>query len=197
VAEVGSQERTVYRGGDRTLVLVDCGAKASIIEKLRARDLTIIRVPSDYDFLGEDFDGVLVSNGPGDPRSCGKTIGHLARALRAKRPIMGICLGHQLLALAAGANTYKLKFGHRGHNQPCLEEGTGRCFITSQNHGFAVDPATLPAGWEAWFTNANDGSNEGMRHRSEPFLSVQFHPEAAPGPLDCEPLFDEFVSMMR
>jgi carbamoyl-phosphate synthase small subunit len=197
VAEVGSRDRIVYPGGHRTVVLVDCGAKASIIEKLRARGLTIIRVPSDYDFLGEDFDGVLVSNGPGDPRSCGQTIRHLARALRARRPIMGICLGHQLLALAAGANTYKLKFGHRGHNQPCLEEGTGRCFITSQNHGFAVDAATLPAGWEAWFTNANDGSNEGMRHRSEPFLSVQFHPEAAPGPLDCEPLFDEFVSMMR
>ncbi|HEX2462694.1 MAG TPA: glutamine-hydrolyzing carbamoyl-phosphate synthase small subunit [Vicinamibacterales bacterium] len=197
VAEVGSRDRIVYPGGDRTVVLVDCGAKASIIEKLRARGLTIIRVPSDYDFLGEDFDGVLVSNGPGDPRSCRNTIRHLTRALRARRPIMGICLGHQLLALAAGANTYKLKFGHRGHNQPCLEEGTGRCFITSQNHGFAVDPATLPAGWEAWFTNANDGSNEGMRHRSEPFLSVQFHPEAAPGPLDCEPLFDEFVGMMR
>jgi carbamoyl-phosphate synthase small subunit len=110
---------------------------------------------------------------------------------------MGICLGHQLLALAAGANTYKLKFGHRGHNQPCIEEGTGRCVITSQNHGFAVDPATLPAGWEAWFTNANDGSNEGMRHRSRPFLSVQFHPEATPGPLDCEALFDQFVSMIR
>jgi carbamoyl-phosphate synthase small subunit len=197
VAEVGSRERIVYPGGDRTVVVVDCGAKASIIEKLRARGLTLIRVPSDYDFLGEDFDGVLVSNGPGDPRACGETIGHLARALRANRPIMGICLGHQLLALAAGANTYKLKFGHRGHNQPCLEEGTGRCFITSQNHGFAVDPATLPAGWEAWFTNANDGSNEGMRHRSKPFLSVQFHPEAAPGPVDCEPLFDQFVGMMR
>jgi carbamoyl-phosphate synthase small subunit len=197
VAEVGSRERIVYPGGDRTVVLVDCGAKASIIEKLRARGVTIIRVPSDYDFLCEDFDAVLVSNGPGDPRSCRETIRHIARALRARRPIMGICLGHQLLALAAGASTYKLKFGHRGHNQPCLEEGTGRCFITSQNHGFAVDPATLPAGWEAWFTNANDGSNEGMRHRSEPFLSVQFHPEAAPGPLDCEPLFDEFVSMMR
>jgi carbamoyl-phosphate synthase small subunit len=110
---------------------------------------------------------------------------------------MGICLGHQLLALAAGAHTYKLKFGHRGHNQPCLEEGSARCFITSQNHGFAVDAATLPAGWDPWFRNANDGSNEGMRHRSKPFFSVQFHPEAAPGPVDCAALFDQFVSMMR
>jgi carbamoyl-phosphate synthase small subunit len=202
VAQVGSRERIVYPGGERTVVVVDCGAKASIIEKLRSRGLTVIRVPSDYDFLGEDFDGVLVSNGPGDPLACGETIQHLARALRANRPIMGICLGHQLLALAAGANTYKLKFGHRGHNQPCIEvgtrqEGTERCFITSQNHGFAVDANTLPAGWHPWFVNANDGSNEGMRHRSKPFLSVQFHPEAAPGPVDCEPLFDQFVSMMR
>jgi carbamoyl-phosphate synthase small subunit len=113
---------------------------------------------------------------------------------------MGICLGHQLMALAAGANTYKLKFGHRGHNQPCLEIGEDgkqeRCFITSQNHGFAVEESTLPSDWLPWFRNANDGSNEGMRHRSKPFMSVQFHPEAAPGPVDCEPLFDKFVSMI-
>jgi carbamoyl-phosphate synthase small subunit len=113
------------------------------------------------------------------------------------RPVFGICLGHQLLALAAGASTYKLKFGHRGHNQPCIEQGTGRCFITSQNHGFAVDPKSLPAGWHPWFTNANDGSNEGMRHATRPFMSVQFHPEAAPGPVDCGHLFDQFVGMMR
>jgi carbamoyl-phosphate synthase small subunit len=101
-----------------------------------------------------------------------------------------------MLALAAGAKTYKLKFGHRGHNQPCVEAGTGRCYITSQNHGFAVDPASLPEGWEAWFTNANDGSNEGMRHRSRPFMSVQFHPEAAPGPVDSRHLFDRFLGMI-
>ena len=197
VAGVACRERTVYPGGGRTVVVLDCGVKASILEQLRRRGLTVVRVPSDYDFLQEDFDAVLVSNGPGDPRACSAAIGHVARAMQANRPIMGICLGHQLLALAAGASTCKLKFGHRGHNQPCIEEGTGRCVITSQNHGFAVDPATLPAGWDAWFTNANDGSNEGMRHRSKPFLSVQFHPEAAPGPLDCEALFDQFVSMIR
>jgi carbamoyl-phosphate synthase small subunit len=117
--------------------------------------------------------------------------------MHSGRPVMGICLGHQLMALAAGANTYKLKFGHRGHNQPCIEEGSGRCFITSQNHGFAVDAASLPPGWEPWFTNANDGSNEGMRHRSRAFMSVQFHPEAAPGPVDCAWLFDSFADMMR
>jgi carbamoyl-phosphate synthase small subunit len=128
---------------------------------------------------------------------CHATIEHLRKAMQRNRPMMGICLGHQLLALAAGANTYKLKFGHRGHNQPCVEEGSGRCVITSQNHGYAVDTASLPAGWTAWYTNANDGSNEGMRHASRPFMSVQFHPEAAPGPVDSRALFDQFLDMIR
>ena len=197
VAAVSVSERVVYPGGKRTVLVVDCGCKSSIIENLMARDVTVIRVPWNYDFLGEDFDAVLVSNGPGDPKACNTTIRNIERAMRLNRPIMGICLGHQLLALAAGAATYKLKFGHRGHNQPCLEEGTGRCFITAQNHGFAVDPASLPKGWEPWFTNANDGSNEGMRHRTRPFLSVQFHPEAAPGPVDSRNLFDDFLSMIQ
>jgi carbamoyl-phosphate synthase small subunit len=197
VAAVSVGERVVYPGGKRVVVVVDCGCKSSIIENLSARGLTVIRVPWDYDYLAEDFDAVLVSNGPGDPRICNATIQNIERAMRLNRPIMGICLGHQLLALAAGATTYKLKFGHRGHNQPCLEEGTRRCFITSQNHGFAVDPASLPEGWEPWFTNANDGSNEGIRHRMRPFLGVQFHPEGAPGPVDSEHLFDLFLSMVQ
>jgi len=197
VAAVSVGERVVYPGGKRVVVVVDCGCKSSIIENLSARGLTVIRVPWDYDYLAEDFDAVLVSNGPGDPRICNATIQNIERAMRLNRPIMGICLGHQLLALAAGATTYKLKFGHRGHNQPCLEEGTRRCFITSQNHGFAVDPASLPEGWEPWFTNANDGSNEGIRHRTRPFLGVQFHPEGAPGPVDSEHLFDLFLSMVQ
>lgn len=197
VAAVSSSSREVFQGGKKTVLVVDCGAKGSIISELRARGLTVIRVPWDYDFLKEDFDALLVSNGPGDPTACKTTIANLARAVRLNRPIMGICLGNQLLALAAGARTYKLKFGHRGHNQPCVEEGTGRCFITSQNHGFAVDESTLPAGWHPWFRNANDGSNEGLRHSSKPFISVQFHPEAAPGPVDCNPLFDQFVEMIR
>jgi len=196
VADVSCTTRIVYPGGPKTVVLVDCGAKGSIVKELHARGLTVIRVPWDHDFLAEDYDALFVSNGPGDPAACGAAIENLKRALQGSKPVMGICLGHQLMALAAGAHTYKLKFGHRGHNQPCLEEGTGRCFITSQNHGYAVDTATLPEGWDAWFTNANDGSNEGMRHRSKPFLSVQFHPEAAPGPVDCGPLFDRFVSMI-
>jgi carbamoyl-phosphate synthase small subunit len=196
VAEATCTTRIVYPGGGKTVVLVDCGAKGSIAKELHSRGVTVIRVPWDHDFLAEDYDALFISNGPGDPTACGAAIGNIRRALQGTKPVMGICLGHQLLALAAGASTYKLKFGHRGHNQPCLEEGTGRCFITSQNHGFAVDAATLPAGWEPWFTNANDGSNEGMRHRSRPFMSVQFHPEAAPGPVDCGPLFDRFVSMI-
>jgi carbamoyl-phosphate synthase small subunit len=196
VAEASCTTRIVYPGGGKTVVLVDCGAKGSIAKELHSRGVTVVRVPWDHDFLAEEYDALFISNGPGDPTACGPAIDNIRRALQGTKPVMGICLGHQLMALAAGASTYKLKFGHRGHNQPCLEEGTGRCFITSQNHGFAVDAATLPAGWDAWFTNANDGSNEGMRHRSRPFLSVQFHPEAAPGPVDCGPLFDRFVSMI-
>ena len=196
VEAVSGGGREVYPGTGRTVVVVDCGAKGSIIDELRARDLTVIRVPWDYDFLVEDFDAVMVSNGPGDPTACAATISNLKKVLQLGRPVMGICLGHQLLALAAGASTYKLKFGHRGHNQPCVESDTGRCFITSQNHGYAVDESTLPSDWEAWFTNANDGSNEGLRHRSLPYMSVQFHPEAAPGPVDCGYLFDQFADMI-
>jgi carbamoyl-phosphate synthase small subunit len=192
-----SGSRAEYDGAGKTVILVDCGAKASIVSELRARGLRVVRVPWDYDYSREEYDGVLVSNGPGDPTACGPAVENLRRAMQRGRPIMGICLGHQLMALAAGARTYKLRFGHRGHNQPCVEEGTGRCFITSQNHGYAVDENTLPPGWHAWFRNANDGSNEGMRHSTKPFLSVQFHPEAAPGPVDCAPLFDRFVEMMR
>ncbi|HEV3009095.1 MAG TPA: glutamine-hydrolyzing carbamoyl-phosphate synthase small subunit [Burkholderiales bacterium] len=197
VADVSPVAREVYEGEGKTVVLVDCGAKDSIAEHLKRRGLRVIRVPWDYDFLAEDFDAIVVSNGPGDPTACAPTIANLRKAFALGRPILGICLGHQLLALAAGASTYKLKFGHRGHNQPCIEEGTGRCFITSQNHGYAVDASSLPEGWHPWFTNANDGSNEGMRHATRPFMSVQFHPEAAPGPVDCEYLFDRFVETMR
>jgi carbamoyl-phosphate synthase small subunit len=189
--------RKILQGGDKAVLLVDCGAKDSIAKKLLERGFTVVRVPWDHDFLREDCDAIVVSNGPGDPTAYGAAIRNLSRALLSGKPVMGICLGHQLLALATGASTYKLKFGHRGHNQPCLEEGTGRCYITSQNHGYAVDAATLPPGWHPWFTNANDGSNEGMRHATRPFLSVQFHPEAAPGPVDCEPIFERFAALVR
>jgi carbamoyl-phosphate synthase small subunit len=196
VAEVTTAGRVVHDAPGKTVVVVDCGAKDSIVRHLRQRGLRVVVVPATHDFPAEEFDGLFVTNGPGDPAVNVTTIANLRRAMALGKPIMGICLGHQLLALAAGAKTYKLKFGHRGHNQPCVEAGTGRCYITSQNHGYAVDAATLPGGWKAWFTNANDGSNEGIRHASLPFMSVQFHPEAAPGPTDCEPLFDRFAGLL-
>jgi carbamoyl-phosphate synthase small subunit len=185
-----------YEARTPRVVVIDCGCKHGIIRSLLARGISVLRVPWDYDFFAEEFDGVVISNGPGDPKMCQKTIRTIRRLMDEDRPIFGICLGHQLLALAAGADTYKLKFGHRGQNQPCTQVGTRRCYVTSQNHGYAVVPESLPPGWEAWFVNANDGTNEGIRHISRPFRSVQFHPEASPGPLDTGFLFDEFLSML-
>lgn len=193
VSKVSVEKPIVYPGGRTTIAVVDCGCKNSIMRNLLARDVTVVRVPWDYDFAHESFDGTVISNGPGDPKMCRETIRNVKNAMEEGRPIFGICLGHQILALAAGADTYKLKFGHRSQNQPCIQYGTKRCYITSQNHGYAVSNETLPENWDPWFANANDGTNEGIRHRSEPFMSVQFHPEAAPGPVDTNFLFDEFL----
>ncbi len=196
VAEVSCREPITYgNGGGPRIVLVDCGCKYNIIRCLIARGATVMRVPWDYDFSQLDYDGLMLGNGPGDPTDCATTVSHVKRAMETGRPIFGICLGHQLLSLAAGAKTYKLKYGHRGHNQPVVRVGTNSAFITSQNHGYAVDPATLPSGWEATFTNLNDGTSEGIRHLTKPFFSVQFHPEASSGPVDTEFLFDEFISL--
>jgi carbamoyl-phosphate synthase small subunit len=196
VALVSVKEPVLYPGGRKRVAVVDCGCKSNIIRSLLDRGLAVVRVPWDHDFLDEDVDGVVISNGPGDPKMCRETIRNVREAIALEVPIFGICLGHQILALAAEADTYKLKFGHRGQNQPCVEAGTGRCYITSQNHGYAVDERTLSDEWEPWFVNANDGTNEGIRHRSRPFMSVQFHPEAAPGPVDTGFLFDRFVGML-
>ena len=171
--------------------------KENIVRSLAQKDVTLIRVPWDYDFTRDDYDALFISNGPGDPTMCTSTIEHIRTALKNDKPILGICLGNQLLALAAGASTYKLKYGHRAQNQPCIETKTKRCYITSQNHGFAVDGETLPTGWEEWFINANDGSNEGIRHKTKPWRSVQFHPEASPGPTDTRWIFEEFLAELR
>lgn len=180
------------------VVLVDCGVKANIIRCLIRRGIEVMRVPWDYDFNQLAFDGLFLANGPGDPEQCSKTVEHIRIFLNNKdvNPCMGICLGNQLLARAAGAKTYKLKYGHRSHNQPVQQVGTTKCFITSQNHGYAVDDSTLPEDWEPLFVNMNDGSNEGIRHKTNPWMSAQFHPEACSGPVDTEFLFDEFVKML-
>lgn len=193
VAIASCSKKEVYGNGKHKVVLVDCGVKNNIIRCLLDRDATVIRVPWDYDFTEEEYDGLFISNGPGDPAMCDATVKYIKSAIAAEKPIMGICLGNQLLALAAGAETYKLKYGHRSHNQPVLLTGTNRCYITSQNHGFAVATETLPDDWEPLFTNVNDNTNEGIRHKTKPFFSTQFHPEASSGPTDTEFLFDDFI----
>jgi carbamoyl-phosphate synthase small subunit len=204
VAEVSPPEVRVYRPDDAgsgekltKIVLVDCGAKANIFRCLLARRVEVTAVPWNQDLGGLDYDGLFLSNGPGDPKTCGKTIAAVRRAFDRKKPIFGICLGNQIMALAAGGDTYKLPYGHRGQNQPCVETSAGRCYITSQNHGYAVRGESLPKDWEPWFLNANDGTVEGIRSRREPFSAVQFHPEGCPGPRDTEFLIDRFIAEVR
>jgi carbamoyl-phosphate synthase small subunit len=195
VAGVSVDQPEHYGTADKRVVVVDCGCKNNIVRSLLKRGIAVTVVPWDWPVEQEECAGVVLSNGPGDPRTCVATIQHVRRLFERGVPVFGICLGNQILALAAGAETYKLKYGHRGQNQPCVLRGTQRCFITSQNHGYAVDEASLPSDWLPWFFNANDGTNEGIRHQSKPFMAVQFHPEASPGPCDTEFLFDTFVQM--
>lgn len=196
VAEVSCARPRWYGRGRRRVALIDCGCKESIIRSLVERGVAVHRLPWNTQFDASSYHGVVVSNGPGDPTRCGETIGQLKGTLRAGVPTFGICLGAQLMALAVGGRTYKLKYGHRSQNQPVTERGTGRSFVTSQNHGYAIVPATLPSDWRVWFTNVNDGTVEGIRHRRQPWSAVQFHPEAQPGPNDAAYLFDRFVAQL-
>ncbi len=185
-----------YGKGKKKIIAVDCGMKENIIRSLLKYPLMIKRVPFDYDYSEEEFDGIFISNGPGDPIVCKETVTVLQKALKRKKPMFGICLGAQLLALSIGAKTYKLPYGHRGQNQPCEFLETGRCFLTSQNHGYAIDEKTLPKGWEVTFRNLNDSSVEGIAHKTHPFFAVQFHPEASPGPVDNLWLFEKFYKLL-
>lgn len=199
VCQVSCKEVIEYNPeGEKSVVLVDCGVKNNILREIIGRGVHLIRVPWDYDFNEMEFDGLFLANGPGDPDTCGVTVDNIRKFLSdwRVRPCMGICMGNQLLAKAAGASVYKLKYGHRSHNQPVRQVGTDTCFITSQNHGYAVDSKTLPSGWEELFVNMNDGSNEGIHNKRKPWFSAQFHPEADGGPLDTEFLFDKFVNLL-
>ena len=199
VDQVSCREVIKYNeGADKKVVLVDCGVKANILRCLIRRGVEVIRVPWNYDFNELEFDGLFLANGPGDPETCEVTVQNIRRFLAnpVVRPCMGICMGNQLLSKAAGARIYKLKYGHRSHNQPVRKVGTETCFITSQNHGYAGDSSSLPADWEPMFVNMNDGSNEGVRHKKNPWFSAQFHPEACSGPVDTEYMFDDFVKLL-
>lgn len=183
-------------GNEHRVTLVDCGCKNNIIRSLVSRNCHVVKVPWDYDFNVMDHDGILLSNGPGDPNDCDVVVNNVKKAFKENKPIFGICLGNQILSRAAGGKTFKMKYGHRSHNQPVVEAGTNRAFITSQNHSYAVDHRTISGDWEPYFLNLNDNTIEGIRHKSKPFSSVQFHPEACGGPVDSAGLFDRFVSQM-
>lgn len=185
-------------GAGKKVVLVDCGVKANIIRCLINCGVEVIRVPWNYDYTNMEFDGLFLANGPGDPEMCEDAVAVLRKYMQmSRKPICGICMGNQLLAKAGGAKTYKLKYGHRSHNQPVRMVGTNNCYITTQNHGYAVDGSTIGHDWEELFVNMNDGSNEGIRHKVNPWFSSQFHPEARSGSLDTEFLFDKFVDTLK
>ncbi len=198
VAEVSVKEPVIYGEGSRKVVLVDCGVKNNIIRCFLKRNTQVIRVPWDYDFTNLEYDGLFISNGPGNPKVLQKTIDNVKKALdkNIDLPVFGICMGNLILGHACGADTFKLKYGHRSHNQPVQQVGTHRCFITSQNHGYAVDIDKVAGEWEVLYVNNNDGTCEGVKHKTRPIFSAQFHPEATGGPTDTEILFDDFLELV-
>ena len=196
VAKASCKEVITHGNGSKKVVLVDCGVKHNIIRCLLKRDITLVRVPWNYDFTEMEYDGLFISNGPGNPDFCDETVANIRKAMEKGKPICGICMGNQLLSKAGGATVYKLKYGHRSHNQPARMVGTEKCFVTTQNHGFAVSNSSLGEDWEPLFVNLNDGTNEGIKHKTKPFFSAQFHPEAASGPTDTDFIFDLFFDKL-
>lgn len=202
VEEVSPKEPVFHEIEDSrgTVVVLDCGVKLSIVRCLLKRKFSVVRVPYYYqlhDIMEFKPCGVVVSNGPGNPVLYEETVSTIRDIIEEKLPILGICLGNQLIALALGASTFKLKYGHRGLNKPCVDLTTGKSYVTSQNHGYAVDAKSLKGtGLKVWFINADDKTIEGLRHEKLPVISVQFHPEASPGPLDTAWVFDLFAEMV-
>lgn len=200
VAKVSIKKPQILGSGKRKILLLDCGVKQGIIDNLLLRGMAIYQVPWDFNLEENqsfDFDAVVISNGPGNPKKISKTIETVKILLKRRVPILGICLGSQILALASGADTYKLKFGHRSCNQPVRLVNTNQCYITTQNHGYAIIPESLSQDWLVWYTNLNDNTIEGIKHKKLPFMAVQFHPEGRPGPEDTNWIFDEFIKTIN
>lgn len=197
VSQVSCKKPIIYKNGQKKVLLIDCGVKAGIIRDFYKLGLTVIRVPWNYDKFPKDISGAVISNGPGNPEILKPTVEYIKHLLNKKIPVLGICLGSQLLCLAAGGKTYKMKYGHRSVNQPVLLAGSRKAYITSQNHGYAVKMGSLNTDWQEWFVNLNDGTNEGIKHRRLPFMGVQFHPEGCPGAKDTAWVFKEFIKIIK
>jgi carbamoyl-phosphate synthase small subunit len=194
---VSRQDRLLLGKGKARIALIDCGVKWNIIRQLMRAECEVELLPWQTDFEAIDCSGWLISNGPGDPTRTGTLKERIQRLLQGERPVLGICLGHQLLSLAAGATTRRMPYGHRSHNQPVYQVGTRKGHITTQNHGYVVEESTLPAGWQPWFKNVNDQTIEGIKHQDKPFCSVQFHPEASGGPRDTAWIIQQFIKEVK